>query len=379
MQRFSLKPTVYFDHNAIEYLREVKGSRALIVTDGMMKQLGLADKVANVLAQNYITSNIFSEILPDPDLKMIVAGMKALADCNPDIIIAIGGGSVIDTTKGILYSFWKMQEANNMPFEKPNFIAIPTTSGTGSEVTAFSVIRMGDGKIALVDDWMIPDVAILDPEFVKSVPAKITADTGMDVLCHALEAYVSTNSNDMTDAMSEKVVKLVFENLYTAYKDGANETARAKMHNASCMAGIAFTNASLGITHSLAHAIGGVFHIPHGRANALLMSNVIAYNADLKNGANNEAARKYAYLAKLIGLPSDTPLEGTISLIIAIENLKKMMEVPSKISEMGIEESAFEMELDKMSHLALNDGCTVTNPTQPSIENLKNIYRQTYK
>ncbi len=379
MQRFSLKPTVYFDQNAIEYLREVKGSRALIVTDGMMKQLGLADKVANVLAQNYITSNIFSEILPDPDLKMIVAGMKALADCNPDIVIAIGGGSVIDTTKGILYSFWKMQEANNMPFEKPNFIAIPTTSGTGSEVTAFSVIRMGDGKIALVDDWMIPDVAILDPEFVKSVPAKITADTGMDVLCHALEAYVSTNSNDMTDAMSEKVVKLVFENLYTAYKDGANETARAKMHNASCMAGIAFTNASLGITHSLAHAIGGVFHIPHGRANALLMSNVIAYNADLKNGANNEAARKYAYLAKLIGLPSDTPLEGTISLIIAIENLKKMMEVPSKISEMGIEESAFEMELDKMSHLALNDGCTVTNPTQPSIENLKNIYRQTYK
>lgn len=379
MQQFSIKPTVYFNRGSLEYLKELDGNRALIVTDGMMEQLGFSDKVSKVLMEKGIKSSVFSDIQPDPSIKMIVDGMKKIEESFPDIVIAVGGGSVIDTTKGILYSFWKMRESKGKEFKKPTFIAIPSTSGTGSEVTSFSVIKIGEEKLALVDEWMIPDVAILDPIFVESVPPKITADTGMDVLCHALEAYVSTNANDFTDALAEKVVKIVFDYLLDAYRNGSNKEAREKMHNASCMAGMSFTNASLGINHSLAHALGGIFHIPHGRANALLLPHIVAYNADLKGGANNLAAKKYAYLSKLLNLPSNTPEEGTRNLITAIRVLSKEMGIPSGICDMNIEKEKFYNSIDALATLALNDSCTVTNPIKPSKEDIKKIYEEVFQ
>lgn len=374
MNQFSIEPKVYFNRNSIEYLSNLKGSRAFIVTDGVMKQLGFVDKIINTLNENKITCDVFSDVKPDPDIKMIVEGMKKMSDVNPDVVIALGGGSVIDTTKGILYCLWKLKESKKEKFEKPNFIAIPSTSGTGSEVTSFSVIKIGDEKLALVDEWMLPDVAILDPIFVESVPANITADTGMDVLCHAIEAYVSTDASEFTDALAEKAVKLVFDYLLDAYRDGSNKTAREKMHNASCIAGMAFTNASLGINHSLAHALGGIFHIPHGRANALLLPYIIAYNSDLENGAKNLAAEKYAYLAKLLGLPSGTPEEGTRNLIRAIEVLETEMNMSIGICNLNIEKDVFIKELETLSTLAINDSCTVTNPRKPSTEDIKKIY-----
>lgn len=374
MNQFSIEPKVYFNRNSIEYLKNLKGNRALIITDGVMKQLGFVDKIINTLSENKITCNVFSDVKPDPDIKMIVEGMKKMYDVNPDVVIALGGGSVIDTTKGILYCLWKLKESKKEEFKKPNFIAIPSTSGTGSEVTSFSVIKIGDEKLALVDECMLPDVAILDPIFVESVPASITADTGIDVLCHALEAYVSTDANEFTDALSEKAVKLVFDYLLDAYRDGSNKNAREKMHNASCIAGMAFTNASLGINHSLAHALGGIFHIPHGRANALLLPYIVAYNANLENEAKSLAAEKYAYLAKILNLPSRNAEEGTRNLIKAIQVLKKEMNMPVGICNLNIEKDVFIKELETLSTLAINDSCTVTNPRKPSIEDIKKLY-----
>lgn len=374
MNQFSIEPKVYFNRNSIEYLKNLKGNRALIITDRVMKQLGFVDKIINTLSENKITCNVFSDVKPDPDIKMIVDGMKKMSDVNPDVVIALGGGSVIDTTKGILYCLWKLKESKKEEFKKPNFIAIPSTSGTGSEVTSFSVIKIGDEKLALVDEWMLPDVAILDPIFVESVPASITADTGIDVLCHALEAYVSTDANEFTDALSEKAVKLVFDYLLDAYRDGSNKNAREKMHNASCIAGMAFTNASLGINHSLAHALGGIFHIPHGRANALLLPYIVAYNANLENEAKSLAAEKYAYLAKILNLPSRNAEEGTRNLIKAIQVLKKEMNMPVGICNLNIEKDVFIKELETLSTLAINDSCTVTNPRKPSIEDIKKLY-----
>jgi alcohol dehydrogenase class IV len=379
MQQFSIKPRIYFNRDSIDYLKEIEGNRALIVTDGVMEQLGFSDSVIKILGEKGIRSQVFSDIQPDPNIKMIVDGMRKMSEDFPDIVIALGGGSVIDTTKGILYAFWKMRSSKGEEFKKPTFIAIPSTSGTGSEVTSFSVIKIGEEKLALVDEWMIPDIAILDPIFVESVPSKITADTGMDVLCHALEAYVSTDASDFTDALAEKTVKIVFDYLLDAYRDGSNKEAREKMHNASCMAGMAFTNASLGINHSLAHALGGIFHIPHGRANALLLPYVVAYNADLEGGAKNLVADKYAYLAELLHLPSSTSAEGTRNLIAAIRVLKEKMNMPNGICDVNIEGEAFERQIDNLTTLALNDSCTVTNPRQPSREDIKRIYRDTFQ
>lgn len=261
---------------------------------------------------------------------------------------------------------------------RPCFVAIPTTSGTGSEVTAFSVVKANAEKLVLVDASLLPDIAILDPSLVASVPPAITADTGMDVLCHALEAYVSRAASDFSDALAEKVVQQVFRYLPTCWRSGDNLQAREKMHNASCMAGMAFTNASLGITHSTAHALGGVFRVPHGRANALLMAQVVAWNADFDGQCDTLAATKYARLAHLLDLPAASPRQGVASLLVAIQALKEEMSMPSGISNTGIEAAEFERRLPEMVGQALRDGCTPTNPRAPDANALTELYRQAW-
>ena len=376
MNQFLIKPRVQFGANALDYLSQVSARHAFIVTDKAMVKFGLADEVTRRLSQRGIAFSIYDDVAPDPDISAIVNGMKIMDMHYPDLVIALGGGSVIDAAKAVIYSLWHTRKDVNRA--KPQFIAIPTTSGTGSEVTAFSVIKSQSEKLVLVDEFMLPDVAILDPVLVKSVPASITADTGMDVLCHALEAYVSRTASDFSDALAEKAVQLVFGYLIDCHCEGSNVFAREKMHNASCIAGMAFTNASLGITHSLAHALGGVFHVPHGRANALLMAQVIAFNADLEGRCDTEAAKRYASLAKNLSLPSSSVREGVESLIVAINVLKDEMNMPKGIQATGVSEIDFNTRLGEMVGQALRDSCTPTNPRDVNEKQLETLYRNAF-
>ncbi|WP_042845467.1 1-propanol dehydrogenase PduQ [Providencia rettgeri] len=376
MNQFLIKPKVQFGANALDFISQMSAHHAFIVTDKAMVKFGLADEVTRRLTQSGITFSIYDDVVPDPDISAIVNGMKIMDRQYPDVVIALGGGSVIDAAKAVIYSLWHTKKDPNRV--KPQFIAIPTTSGTGSEVTSFSVIKSQSEKLVLVDEFMLPDVAILDPALVKSVPASITADTGMDVLCHALEAYVSRTASDFSDALAEKAVQLVFGHLIDCYREGSNLVAREKMHNASCIAGMAFTNASLGITHSLAHALGGVFHIPHGRANALLMAQVVAFNADLEGRCDTEAAKRYANLAKNLDLPASSIREGVESLMVAINVLKNEMNLPKGIQATGINEFDFNARLGEMVGQALRDSCTPTNPRDVSKVQLEALYRQSF-
>ncbi len=371
MNRYSVIPTIYSQQEALRQLENYEYKNALVVTDKVMREIGMVDKLIKVLEKKANNIEVFDEVLPDPSVAIVTKGMEEYLKSEPDLVVALGGGSVIDTAKAIMYSIYKSCGKEN--FVKPVFAAIPTTSGTGSEVTSFSVIKMESEKICLVDDWMCPDVAILDPEFVKSVPKNVTADTGMDALVHALEAYVSPDANDFTDALAEKAVSLVFNYLLDAYRDGSCTVAREKMHNASCMAGMAFTNAGLGINHSLAHALGALFHVPHGRANALLVTHVIQYNM-----ADERACSKYAKLARMMRIEGRNDIESTNNLIKAIMVLKKEMNMPKSIMSTGVKKEDFANKLDQLSRTALKDSCTLTNPKQPKAEDLKKIYTEAF-
>jgi len=281
-----------------------------------------------------------------------------------------------------VYKFPKMGK-------KSKFVAIPTTSGTGSEVTSFAVIsdKSKNMKYPLADYELTPDVAIIDPEFVMSVPQSPTADTGLDVLTHAIEAYVSILASDYTDALALGAIKLVFEYLPRSYKNGANDPlAREKMHNASCMAGMAFTNAFLGINHSLAHKLGGEFHVPHGRANAVLLPYVIAYNGETNPTKFTTwpkygkfiAPERYAEIAKSLGLKAGTPEEGVASLIKAVKELMKEVNIPGTFKELGIDEKTYVNAIPDLAFKAFEDQCTTANPRLPKVTELEELYKKAY-
>lgn len=376
MSEFLLKPRIRFGQDALSTLAEVPAHNVLLVTDQAMVKFGLAARVTQILRQRGITFQVWDDVVADPDIATVVRGMKRMDNSYPDLVIALGGGSVIDAAKAVIFAL--AQTRPNDSRKPPCFVAIPTTSGTGSEVTSFSVVKAHSEKLVLVDPSLLPDIAILDPTLVASVPPAITADTGMDVLCHALEAYVSRAASDFSDALAEKVVQQVFRYLPTCWRDGKDLVAREKMHNASCMAGMAFTNASLGITHSLAHALGGVFRVPHGRANALLMAEVVAWNADFHGQCDTDAARKYARLAQLLDLPAQTPREGVASLLVAIAALKDEMQMPAGIKDTGVETADFDDRLADMVSQALRDSCTPTNPRTPDAQALTELYRRAW-
>lgn len=408
MQWFKIPGKIYFEYGATQYLKDMPDiTRAFIVTDPYMVKLGYVNRVLYYLRKRaqYVHSEIFSDVEPDPSVDTIKKGAELMKNFKPDVIIALGGGSAIDAAKG-MWLFYehpeldfdvlklKFMDIRKRVFTYPNLgnkakmVAIPTTSGTGSEVTSFAVITDKDRNIKypLADYELTPDVAIIDPDFVLSVPDVITADTGMDVLTHAIEAYVSIMASDFTDGLAIKAIQLVFEYLPKAYKNGNDQEAREKMHNASCIAGMAFTNAFLGINHSLAHKLGGEFHIPHGRANAILLPYVVAYNAQKPSKFVSfpkyktfVADKKYAEIAKALGLPAKTTEEGVKSLIEAIKNLMKQINIPMSIEQCKIEKKAFMAKVPELADKAFEDQCTTANPRLPLVKELEELYKKAFE
>lgn len=364
MKKFQIKPIVYFGPGSLQILGELEYQNVLVITDPFMAKSGNINPVLSELKKNAKVT-IFSKIHPDPDTALIADGISVFMETNPDLVIACGGGSTIDAAKSVLYCSQRLKRTERVL----QFIAIPTTSGTGSEVTNFSVITVDDRKVPVVDDNLLPDFAILDGVLTKTVPPSVTADTGMDVLTHALEAYVSTDAGSFSDALAEKSVELVFDYLPAAVKDGGNMEAREHMHEASCLAGMAFTNASLGINHSLAHAIGGAMHLPHGRANAILLPWIIAYNS-----SNERARLKYGKLAWKLGLSKKDDESGAEILVTAVKALSNLIQVPVSLQAAGINQKDFDDKLNHMADAALHDNCTRTNPVTPSLDDIKKIY-----
>ena len=408
MQWFKVPSKIYFEKNSTQYLAKMpKISKAFIVTDPGMVKLGYVDKVLYYLRKrpDYVHCEIFSEVEPDPSIETVMKGAEMMANFQPDVIIALGGGSAMDAAKG-MWLFYEHPETEFFGLKQkfldirkrivkyPNlgqraqFVAIPTTSGTGSEVTSFSVItdKEANIKYPLADYELTPDVAIIDPQFVMTVPKHITADTGLDVLTHAIEAYVSCMANDYTDGLAIKAIQLVFEYLPRAYKNGQDEEAREKVHNASTIAGMAFANAFLGINHSLAHKLGAEFHIAHGRANAVLMPHVIRYNAAkpkkftaFPKYNHFKAAKRYADIARILGLPASNTEEGVESLVQAIIKLAQELEVPMSLEANQINKAEFESKVDYLADRAFEDQCTTANPKLPLVTELAEIYRLAYK
>lgn len=378
IEQFRLNTKVSCGEHSLELLKEVKGSRALVISDAVMEKLGFLEQVKQYLAEAGAEVTVFTGIRPDPDTKVVAEGMRCYCQVMPDILVAMGGGSAIDAAKGILYSVWQFRTAEGSEFEKPHFIAVPSTSGTGSEVTNFSVITAEGDKTCLVDDFIAPDTAILDSSFIRHVPQKVTADTGIDVLVHAIEAYVSTKATDFTDALAEKAAKLIFDYLPSLYENAGDAAIRDRVQNASCLAGMAFTNSGLGIVHSMAHAFGGAFHISHGRSNAMLLDAVMEYNAELSGKADTYAAEKYAKLAVALQLPARTRREGIVSLLDAVRKLKKQLGIEQQVRALGIDETEYHDALERMAQAALADRCTPTSPRQPDLEDIIHIYKTVY-
>ena len=407
MQWFKIPEKIYFEAGSIAYLEKMPDiERAFIVTDESMVKLGYVDKILYHLRkrEKYVHSEIFSDVESDPSFDTIKKGVEAMKSFNPDVIIALGGGSPIDAAKG-MWLFYEHEDADpeglRLKFmdirkrtykfpklgEKCKMVAIPTTSGTGSEVTSFAVItdKKQNKKYPLADYELTPDVAIVDPDLVMSLPKKVTADTGMDVLTHAIESYVSNMASDYTDGLAEKAVELVFKYLKRAYDNGSDKEAREKMHNASTIAGMAFTNAFLGINHSLAHKLGAEFHMAHGRINAILLPYVIKYNSQMPTKFVSFpkyeyyiADEKYYELAKKVGLKADTKEEGIKSLIEKIQELNSYMEIPKSFKEAGIDEQEFLAKVDILADRSFEDQCTTANPRVPLVSELKQILLDSY-
>ncbi|WP_314364440.1 1-propanol dehydrogenase PduQ [uncultured Streptococcus sp.] len=380
MYKISYKTELHVGKGALQQLSHYKNEHILVVADPFLKTSGTLDAIlANFDDSNDIV--VFTDIVPDPPIETVVAGIKSAGDKPISIVLSIGGGSAIDASKAMYY-FAKKQGA----FSEAILIAIPTTSGTGSEVTDFSVITDADKgtKYPLVTSEILPDVAILDADLVMSLPSNITADTGMDVLTHAIEAYVSTEATDFSDALAEKAIKLVFEYLPKAYKNGQDVEAREKMHAASTLAGMAFNTAYLGINHSLAHAAGAKFHVPHGRLNSILMPHVIQYNAgiDLNNrgrqAADKTVASRYQDIAKLLGCSASSPVSGVRQLVEAIKKLQRKLEMPTSLREYGVKADVFAQYKVEISEAALHDGCTPTNPRVPTAEELLKVLEKAF-
>ena len=380
MYKISYKTELHVGKGALQQLSHYKNEHILVVADPFLKTSGTLDTIlANFDDSNDIV--VFTDIVPDPPIETVVAGIKSAGDKPISIVLSIGGGSAIDASKAMYY-FAKKQGA----FSEAILIAIPTTSGTGSEVTDFSVITDADKgtKYPLVNSEILPDVAILDADLVMSLPSNITADTGMDVLTHAIEAYVSTEATDFSDALAEKAIKLVFEYLPKAYKNGQDVEAREKMHAASTLAGMAFNTAYLGINHSLAHAAGAKFHVPHGRLNSILMPHVIQYNAgiDLNNrsrqAVDKTVASRYQDIAKLLGCSASSPVSGVRQLVEAIKKLQRKLEMPTSLREYGVKADVFAQYKVEISEAALHDGCTPTNPRVPTAEELLKVLEKAF-
>ena len=376
LEEFIMSTTIYMGEGSFEKIDELTIKRAFIFCDPFMQQSGKTDLIVKKLDGLHAEYQIFPEVVPDPNMTVIQKGLNQLNAFRPDTVFALVGGSAIDTAKEVVNLYAKMHD-----IERPRVVALPTTSGTGSEVTAFADIsdKEAGEKYPLIASDMIPDVVLLNPKLTATVPPAITADTGMDVFTHGLEAFVSTKANDFTDAMAEKSIRTVWDYLERCVTDGGDMDARARMHNASCMAGMAFNAASLGICHSMAHALGAQFHLPHGRCNAVLLPIIIEYNAGIDIPGESDALLRYLDIARLLGITAGTN-KATIHLLVRqIRELMVRIGIPVHFEGLKIDGDNFLRSIDIMAENALKDRCTVTNPRVPTVEHIRQLYRKLYQ
>ncbi|MGE6733295.1 bifunctional acetaldehyde-CoA/alcohol dehydrogenase [Streptomyces sp. NPDC059900] len=408
MQWFKVPPKIYFERNSLRYLGEMDGiKRVSIVTDRTMSELGFVQRVTDILAgrPEAVTVQVIDDVEPNPELATVRAGAARMRDFGPDTIIGLGGGSPMDAAK----IMWLMYEHPEIEFadtkekffdirkrafkfpglgEKARLVAVPTTSGTGSEVTPFAVISdpRAAQKYPLADYALTPSVAIVDPVLAMKLPATVTADSGFDALTHATEAYVSVYANDYTDGLCLQAIKLIFENLERCVVNGAGDPeAREKMHNASSVAGMAFANAFLGLVHAMAHTLGNTFHVSHGRTNALLLPHVIRHNGTVSGKATPwpkaevyRAPERFQEIARMLGLPADSPEQGVESYAAAVEELRAKCGLPASFAEEGVDEVAFIEALPEQAMNAYADQCAPANPRMPMIDEMQGLMRRAY-
>ena len=386
MARFTLPRDIYFGKGTLDELKHLSGKKAIIVVGGgSMKRFGFLDRVVENLKEAGIETRLFEGVEPDPSVETVLKGAAAMREFEPDWIIAMGGGSPIDAAKAM----WAFYEYPDTKFEdlitpfafptlrqKAKFLAIPSTSGTATEVTAFSVITdyQKGIKYPLADFNITPDIAIVDPDLAETMPAKLTAHTGMDALTHAIEAYVSTLNSPFTDPLALKAIEMVFTYLPDSYN--GDMTAREQMHYAQCLAGMAFSNALLGIVHSMAHKTGAAFstgHIPHGCANAIYLPYVIQYNAK-----DATAMKRYADIARAVGLTGTTDSELVAALIAKIDAYNVKLNIPKTLKDFGVNEAEFNEKLPKIAELAVGDACTGSNPRAITPAEMEKLLSCTY-
>ena len=406
MQWFKVPSKIYFERDAVQYLQKMKNvNKVMIVTDEAMVKFGFLQRVIEQLhlRRNEVVYIVFADVEPDPDISTVRRGAEVMKSFAPDTIIALGGGSVMDAAK-VMWMFYeqpqidfrdlvqKFMDIRKRAFkfpelgEKAKYVGIPTTSGTGSEVTPFAVIsdKQHNRKYPLADYSLTPTVAIVDPAFVMTVPPHVVADTGMDVLTHAVEAYVSTLANDYTDGLALQAIKIVFQYLESSVKN-ADFESREKMHNASTMAGMAFANAFLGISHSMAHKIGSYFHTVHGRTNAILLPYVIRYNgtrpaktATWPKYNYYHADEKYQDIACLLGLPAATPEEAVSAFAQAVYELGERVGIKMSFRDQGIDEQNWMAAAEEIAYLAYEDQCSPANPRLAMVSDMKEILEDAY-
>lgn len=407
MQWFKVPPKIYFERDSIQYLKSMKDvEKVMIVTDETMVKLGFLHRVIEQLhrRRNKVTYQVFTDVEPDPDITTVEKGTEIMKSFEPDTIIALGGGSVMDAAK-VMWLYYeqpsvdfrdlvqKFMDIRKRAFRFPElgkiakFVAIPTTSGTGSEVTPFAVIsdKKHNRKYPIADYSLTPTVAIADPAFVDTVPAGVTADTGMDVLTHAVEAFTSTMANDYTDGLALQAIKMTFQYLEGSVKT-ADPVAREKMHNASTIAGMAFANAFLGMSHSMAHKVGAFFHTVHGRTNAILLPYVVRYNGTRPAKTSTwpkydhyKADKKFQEIAQTLGLPASTPEEGVASFATAVYELGEKVGIQMNLKAQGIDKDEYLAKVDEIAYLAYEDQCSPANPRLPLVDDMKEILIDAYE
>ncbi len=382
MWELTFPRTVVIGEDALEYLRAVKGKRVLIVTDKVIHKLDFVEKVADYLKEAGLEVEIFDLVEPEPSVETIVKGAEVARKYAPDWFIGLGGGSCMDAAKAIwaLYENPGIEVGDISPLtelglrRKARLICIPTTSGTGSDANWSTIITdvKEERKLELASREIVADIDILDPELPKSMPPKLVADTGLDVLAHAIEAYVSQWRNDFSDALAIKAIQTVFKYLPTAYRHPEEKEAKEKMHNAATMAGMSFGNSQAGIAHALGHSLGAIFHIPHGRTVDLFLSYSIEYSA-------REAMGRYADIARAIGIEAKTDEEAVEKLVETVRRLDREMGEPASIREMGISREDFEKRLDDLVARAANSSCTFMNPRVPNLEDTRKLFICAYE
>ncbi|WP_411677360.1 iron-containing alcohol dehydrogenase [Caproicibacter sp.] len=382
MARFTLPRDIYFGAGAIGELKNLKGyKKAFIVTGGhSMRKTGFLQKLEDVLKEAGLETRIYEGVEPDPSIERVFDGAKAMREFEPDVIVAIGGGSPMDAAKA-MWVFYEYPDKTfddiKDPFTMPKlrkkaiFVGIPSTSGTASEVTAFSVITdySTNIKYPLADFEITPDIAVLDTDIPQAMPKTLTAHTGMDALTHAIEAYVATARSDFSDALALKAISDIFDSLLDSYN--GDKEARGKMHIAQCLAGMSFSNALLGIAHSIAHKTGAMFHIPHGCCNAILLPFVIEYNS-------RACMERYAQIAKMLGLPGSTDKQLTDSLVEAVRALNKKLGIQPTYRENGVSEEDFKAHAQTIAENAVKDPCTSSNPRTTNAENMLKVLTCAY-